>query len=189
MTIAVDVDDVTVDFTGPFLDNYNTECNTHWTANQLTSHNFYQAGLFTSQDACREAVLAFSRDHLFQLPLVRNARLALRHLSKKFDIIFVTSRSEEFREVTERALAEHGFNPTAFPVYHSTREHTKAYVLEEHGARWLIDDSPKYINEVLTTVRRCNVIYFNAIPAAELQVNEKAWIADTWLDALTIIGA
>lgn len=85
-----------------------------------------------------------------QLILERDVRI-LRRLKSRFDLEIVTSRTVEFMDITHQMLGKHAaeiFSDVHFvDLWRAQgKRATKAYICQEIGAGYLIDDSPEHCN-------------------------------------------
>jgi len=155
--IAVDVDDVLADFVTEFC----IFAKTHWDEDVI-KENFTEdwTQIFRDNDMAtitKRAVEMFaSADFYNQMKPLLGAKKVLQKLSRKFDLVPLTSRVSSLCELTDAWLRENYgevFREIVFSgAYESDRDYStrvylgKGEICREIGAEFLIDDQPKHAN-------------------------------------------
>lgn len=145
--IAIDCDDVLIDFVRHFVHHHNTVYGTTLAYNDITSFLLHDIFGVPSEEF-EERIWGFiaSPQHL-EITRVPGALDALHRLSKKYELHIVTSRIETLTEETEALLrlvfpplfeCIHYTNGAGF--HHNLPRRTKGEVCEELDISILIED-------------------------------------------------
>ncbi len=149
-TIAVDFDDVVVNFNRAYINHHND----NYGDPQITFQDavtFDMAKLYgITPNEVVKRVRRFCTNHHDDMTLRTGAREGLARLSDQFDLQIVTSRCESFRDITLAFMKENGVNKyfshahftNGFGTVFPDRKKTKLEVCREIGAVALIEDSP-----------------------------------------------
>jgi 5'(3')-deoxyribonucleotidase len=154
--IAVDFDDVLLDFNRGFLTSHNLLYGTKLTYDQLINYDNWEVVYGTDKDTMVERAKRFyhSPEHQRTLP-VEGTLQAVADLAKDYSLQIVTSRPETVRDATLQWLDRHF--PGLFSDFHFTNIYAaatgvqpknKAEVCRSIGARTLIDDALRHAREV-----------------------------------------
>lgn len=152
--IAVDIDDVLADSMTAVMLTVNKQLGVN-----LQPHHYAVPGdywhYYESVWAANELSVSF--DDLDEAALKnahlphRGASRALSKLAKENSLIVITSRNEDWRELTEQWLDRYFPGLIDDIVFAGNREHTvkrtKGEVCAELGAKWLIDDNPEHCED------------------------------------------
>ena len=135
--IAVDLDDVLMDFNNPLFGFYNEKHDTHHKLEDLTSYQV-ESAWGCPQEKALEIIKQFyvSKEHKTALPK-KGAVKALSILKKDFRLVVITARSPEFKEISERWINFHFLN--TFESIHFS--HKKSEICDELGVELFIDDA------------------------------------------------
>jgi 5'(3')-deoxyribonucleotidase len=153
--IAVDIDDVMAAGAAGFI-KYSNETWGHTLTVEDFDENFAVAWGVSIEEAMRRVTQYLeSGAHGRFDPLVE-ALPVLKRLAAKYELIIVTSRRLIIKPETDAWIAKHFPNIFSKIVYagiydnsnkddvHHRLKHTKADVLKDLGADYLIDDQPKH---------------------------------------------
>ena len=154
--IAVDFDDVVMNFNFGFMNFHNLRYGTNLTYDRLINYDNWEVVYGSDAKTMVERALEFyhSDEHQLVEPVV-GAIEAIKELSKDYSLQIVTSRPERVRGHTTSWLERHF--PTLFHDYHFTNIYAatagskpikKAEVCHSIGARALIDDALRHAREV-----------------------------------------
>jgi uncharacterized protein len=145
--IAVDVDDVSLDFVPSFLKFYNNKYGTDFTKREVTNYNLAKVFGITSEKLFKLLSEFHESEYFDGIEPVDMAREALSILSRERKNVFVTSRSEEIKSKTDLSLKRH-FKESYSGIFYSGRFNglgkTKAEICKEIGASRLIEDCLSY---------------------------------------------
>ena len=143
-TIALDIDDVLVSTAGEIIDAYNAKWNTRLKLADWYSDVGPQWGTPDKAVAIRRVNEYIESDAYFDLVPVRDAALALKELSKRFELHVLTGRPEVIAGATQKWLQRH------FPdmlrsvnfsnMFDEAKKRSKGEMCRELGASYLIDD-------------------------------------------------
>jgi 5'(3')-deoxyribonucleotidase len=160
--IAIDIDDVLAEGTCYLIDSVNKR---HGLS--LTSEDYHAVGgefsgyyervwrahgvgdMVQYDDVAEE----MRRDQA-AVPLLPGAEFAIRQLIKRFHIVFITARPEEWEDATRRWFMQH-FNKDDVELYFAgsddgTRAVTKGQQAAQVGAVMLIDDNIRNCQTAIT---------------------------------------
>lgn len=148
--IAVDFDDIIVDFVGCFV-NYHNE-NYGSIINYDDVNEFSLEKVFNvSQEVIVDRLWKFVHTQHLHLPLMLHASACLKQLSKMAEVHIVTSRCETISDITQANLkhlnvsvhiSKTHFTNGLLLTRHPERSREKVEVCKEIGAGVLIDDLP-----------------------------------------------
>ncbi len=157
-TIAVDFDDVLMDFNAGFLASHNHLYNTVLTYENLIDYDNWERVYGCDKETMLKRAKDFyhSPEHMLVSP-VPGATEAIAKLSNNYSLQIVTSRPDSVREKTLAWLELHF--PKLFHDFHftniyagevGTKPKSKSEVCKEIGALVLIDDALRHATEVAT---------------------------------------
>lgn len=155
-TIAVDFDDVVLDFNRGFLTSHNQRYGTNLTYDQLINYDNWETVYGCDKDTMTERAREFyhSPEHGLTAPIA-GAIEAIADLAQSYSLEIVTSRPDTVRSVTLEWLDRHC--PGHFSNFHFTniyagangaKQRSKAEVCREIGALALIDDALRHAKDV-----------------------------------------
>lgn len=155
-TIAVDFDDVLMDFNAGFLVSHNNLYKTTLTYEDLIDYDNWERVYGTDKETMTDRAKHFyhSPEHMLVSPVI-GAVEAITQLSKTYSLQIVTSRPATVRENTLKWLDQHF--PKLFHDYHFTniyaadmdiKPRSKPEVCKEIGAVVLIDDALRHASDV-----------------------------------------
>lgn len=155
-TIAVDFDDVLLDFNRGFLESHNRLYGTKLTFDQLINYDHWEVVYGCDPDTMTERAKRFyhSPEHQLVAP-VSGSLEGIAELAKDYSLQIVTSRPETVRAATMGWLDRHF--PGHFSDFHFTniyageagaKQRTKAEVCRSIDAAVLIDDALRHARDV-----------------------------------------
>lgn len=158
-TIALDFDDVVMEFNLGFLNFHNQNYGSNLTFEQLTNYDNWEVVYGTSKEEMINRARAFyhSPHHLEVLP-VTGAKEVISSLAERHRLEIVTSRPETVREHVESWLERH--LPNAFKQIHFTNgfagasgstKRAKSEICRSIGAIVFVDDSITHAKDVAST--------------------------------------
>lgn len=150
--IAIDIDEVLYPLVPNLADYHNKNYGTTLTVEDFDTYDFNKVWGGDVPSAVDKVYAYLGRDDLHVVP-IEGAKEALEELSKGYTLVVVTSRNGQlFGTKTEAWLRQHF--PEVFSHVHFAGNHydghtfrTKSELCLEIGARLLIDDQPRYVNE------------------------------------------
>ena len=154
--ITVDIDDVFADSTESFrlAVNQHTGANLtsadyrvpHTSYNRYYEHVWKKHGLEVAYDEV-STQMHVDQSHV---PLVSGADVALKALSKYYDLEFITSRPAEWEAATQLYMSGKLDGLVIKTHFTEKREGlTKGQICRELGASWHIDDNPDHCQSVI----------------------------------------
>ncbi len=155
MIIGVDLDDVLMDFFGPFLEFYNKKNGTNYRKEQITSYDFWEL-LGVTRERVIEEVHAFYKTPEFMkiLPLdgAINGINSLEVGGNK--LIIVTGRPEYEREISEEWIGQHF--PGRFSSFYFTNNFSKNGIPPRRKAEVCLKQNiPILLEDSLKTATDC----------------------------------
>ncbi|MBU2615952.1 MAG: hypothetical protein KKC19_02505 [Nanoarchaeota archaeon] len=152
MLIAIDIDDVLLDFVPDVVEFYNGKYGTQLTKEDFHSYRF--SDVWGGSDGeCIQEIEEFLRTPRFaNLNPIEGAVEKIARLARDHRLISITSRNRNIRGLTERALREHF--PSIGEIYFSHNSHvdfendkTKAQYCLELGVGAIVEDSLIYAED------------------------------------------
>ncbi|HWT56035.1 MAG TPA: hypothetical protein VN031_03320 [Candidatus Microsaccharimonas sp.] len=150
-TIAVDIDDVLAAETEFIIEFSNKHFGHNLTREEYTEHwgDLWAVDL---EEVERRAELIHEPGNVSSYPLIEGGRDVLEHLKKHYRLVILTSRRDRLRQETLTWLDQHFpgvFDEVRFTGFFDTLHEdrhllTKADLLVEMGAEYLIDDQLKH---------------------------------------------
>jgi uncharacterized protein len=156
MKIALDIDDVVIDFNRGFFDFYNHKYGTHYVHENRVTYHYHTIFDISQEDAQKEYdEYTFSKFHQDTLPVggVREALVQLR----AHELFLISARPEKKREVTIRWLESHlGESLKYIQGIYLTGQHrkdkdlskTKGEIAKDLGIDIFIEDAPSNATEI-----------------------------------------
>jgi uncharacterized HAD superfamily protein len=154
MKIAIDIDEVLVPFTDPFLKFNGISCEGHEEEKNIIE--------IIEKDPKKgyERLQKFHRSKAGKsIPPLKDSQQAIATLNSKHELIAITSRADNLKEETEGWVKEH-FPNQITKLYFSNKEKTKAQICEELQINVLIEDQLRYAFEA--SKKKIQVILFDA---------------------------
>ncbi len=174
---GIDLDEVVFDFVGPFIKFANQKYGTSFSRKDMTSYSFERSKIIPI-GTNEENVLEFCRQGgMLNLPLMPGAKEALRLLNGLYEIVYVTTRLQEFEDDTNQCLIEAGlWNP----VYFATDSKPKSAWVKELHIHTLVDDNPINIQDVREHTEARTILFTNIEESGTLC--NPHYHARTWAD-------
>jgi uncharacterized HAD superfamily protein len=145
--IAVDVDDVSLNFVPSFLRFYNAMYGTDFTKKDVICYDLWKVFNVTKEKMIQRMSLFHKSDYSDEIEPVQDAREALYILSQKKGNVFVTSRPLEIKLKTDLSLSKNFRNSYSGIFYSGDfngQGKSKAEICKEIGASLIIEDCLKY---------------------------------------------
>ena len=159
MTIALDLDEVVFNYIDPFLKFVNKKFGTNWSRPDVTSYSFEECGILPPGTNGQYIAEFADAGNLLNLPLMEGAAEVIKKLLRYgHEIFYVTSRDEKYAKDTIEALQKAGIE---LHIRFSTRAATKAQIIVETCSDVFVDDSPRFINEVLSDTSARGILFSN----------------------------
>ena len=155
---GIDIDEVVVPFMKGYLKFHNKKHFTSFKLNDITSYHLWECGIHSSKEESIKEVLEFERSAFFDFPrLIYGAKRGIEELSKKYSLVFVTSRPFELKEKTREFFYRH-FPNNGYEFLFSGEIHggkSKSEICKEKNIRLMIEDNAQYalecaLNEIKT---------------------------------------
>src|SRR3989338_6484485 len=104
LSVGIDLDEVVFEFVKPFIEFYSHKTGNIIPYESISSFNLWERGVGNTREETIKLVDEFSRRYLHALPLIPGVQDALKTISTRRRIFFVTSRPEKFKDVTSDSL-------------------------------------------------------------------------------------
>src|SRR3989304_5976742 len=102
LTIGCDIDDTLTPWTASFLEYHNKKYKTNYQIENMTKYGLYEFLGLSKQEA-GQRMYDFAKSELFNLVPYEDAVRGIEFLHREgHDIYAISSRSDQFREVTEK---------------------------------------------------------------------------------------
>ena len=147
MRIAIDIDDVIVEFVRGYLEFYNKIHDTRFKIEEMYSYNL-EYPLNTTEEKVIEIMFEFFETSAFDnLEFVEGVGELVSELSKNHEVFFITARSPRIKEKTRSFLEKH-FPDISMNILHSGdyygERKTKAEICLDQGIKFLMEDNKIY---------------------------------------------
>jgi len=150
MKIGIDLDDVIVEFIGPFLEIYEKQTNKKKSVDEMLTYDLCKALDISKEENTNIAEKFYETDRFEKGDLLEGVKEFIEEIYKNHEIIFVTSRPPHLKEKTESLIKKH-FPTQGFKIIHTgdfTGDgKTKAQVCEEDKIEVIIEDNKHYVHE------------------------------------------
>ena len=146
--IAVDIDDVLLNFMGGLIHFYNSKYGTSFKKRDIFSYKLEESFGITKKERIMRLEEFYSSPFFSEIEPIRGAQEALDFLSKKNEIIIVTSRELNLKQITESSL-ERNFKGKYSELFYSKNYSqgggkSKAEICLEQRVSLLIEDCLMY---------------------------------------------
>ena len=154
MKIAIDLDDVTIDFVNDLLSFYNQKSGKSIRKEDVKTYNFWDVWGGTREEAVEIVNDFHDSDHFHKLKPVSEAIESIRELSKEHEIFFITARPIHQKEKTEKWIKKH-LSETSINLIFTGKFHnpekskSKAEVCKELEIKLILEDSWNNAKECL----------------------------------------
>jgi uncharacterized HAD superfamily protein len=146
-TIAVDVDDVSLDFVLSFVRFYNARYGTDFVKKDFFSYDLWKVLGITKEKITQRMSLFYESDYFDEIEPVQDAQEALYILNQKRNNVFVTSRPIKIKLKTDLSLRRNfkdSYSETFYSGDFNGQGKSKAEICKELGAFLIIEDCLKY---------------------------------------------
>ena len=154
MKIGVDLDEVLADFVSPLLEYHNEKYKTNLTEEKVHSYYFWEVWGGTRKEAIEKIQDFLTTDYFKNIQPILGSQEGIEILSKKHELILITSRPISIRNETLTWLNK--YFPNKFSeekIYFTAKAHlqknikAKANICLEQGIELLIEDNLDYAKE------------------------------------------
>ena len=154
MKIAIDLDDVTIDFITDLLLFYNKRSGKSIKKDDVKTYNFWDVWGGTREEAVEIVNDFHDSDHFYKLEPMSKAVESIKKLAKDNEIYFITARPIHFKEKTEKWLQQHlseiNINLIFTGKFHDPeKSKSKAEICKELGIKLILEDSSSTTKECL----------------------------------------
>jgi len=147
MKVAVDIDDVLIDFRRSLLKVFEKEFGREFHFEEFTSSSPWECFDIREEDV-REIIRRMGDD----VPVVEGAKEGLEFLNSNHELVSITARRKSIRERSERLLEKNFGIPIKVwcgnDFWKGNGEKSKLDICKELGVDILIDDSEDFSEEV-----------------------------------------
>ena len=106
MRIGIDIDEVTADLIGKFLEYYNQKYGRDIYRENVENYNLWENQIFDNLNSKEEAISVVNdfhdSDFFDEMELIEGAKESIKKLNENNEIFFITARIEKFKEKTKR---------------------------------------------------------------------------------------
>jgi len=153
MRIALDIDEVLMQFVPFFLRWHNQNYQTNLTLSDIKDYNLNIALKCTPEEAVQRIFEFYKSPEFNYLEPLEGAQAILSKLAKNHDLIAITSRPQFLEQATRDSLDQY-FQNSISELYMTGEwfqysQKTKADLCEELSADVIVDDRPKYCLECM----------------------------------------
>lgn len=150
--IGIDLDDVLTDFRKALVRFYNEKYGKNISFDDIKSYPLWESGIGSNMEENLRIVNEFCNSPQYdEIPLLEGAGEAVSKLAEKYQIFIITSRTEKYREITERFVSKHFPNVPIEILYssdfHKNKSKTKAGICGECGISILVEDILEYAKD------------------------------------------
>ncbi len=145
--IAIDIDDVLLDYVSTFVKFHNFTYNTSLKKEDIFSYNLWESFKETPKQMETKLDEFVNSQFFNEIPPIEGARNSLEILNKDYRIFMITSRSIERKQKTDFSLEKYFPNLYSKIFYIKNERKTKAEICKEQEVSLLIEDCPKYAFE------------------------------------------
>lgn len=149
--IAVDVDDVLLDFTCALFKFHNATYNTFLKRKDFVTYDLEKVFGVSFEEKTKRMDLFYESPYFLELVPVKGAQESLSELSKKNEIIIITSRPQFIQKETEKSLDKY-FKNSYSDIFYSAGYYKpggipKSKICLKQGVSFLVDDCLKFAVE------------------------------------------
>ncbi len=151
MKIGIDLDEVTFDFLGYFLNYYNKRFGESKKPSDIKTYKFWENGIGKDREDSVSIVNDFFRSpEAYSMPLLKAAGEVIFELSRLHDVSFITARPiwtrAQTQEQLKRALGrEQDLHYSG--DFHKGQGKSKLEICSDLGAKVMVDDSMDFLLE------------------------------------------
>ena len=190
MKIAVDLDDVLLNFVDPLLEYYNSMSNKHFSREQMYTYSLWKVFGITRKQSEKVLNGFYETDSFRSLQLIEGAQEGVITLSKEHSLYIITSRITELSDITHKEI-EKNFPDVFKDIFFSynmhkrnIRQQTKAEICRDKKINLIIEDSPEYAVECKN--KNVGVLLFSQ--SWNISLSDGIPRADNWEEVLEKIG-
>jgi uncharacterized HAD superfamily protein len=190
MRVAIDLDDVLIEFAAGFIDFHNSVFGTSFQFDEFHSFIFWKVWGGTQEDNIKEIYDYYKSDHFKNIKLVSGAFEAIFKLSKDNELFIITSRNEDTEQLTKEQV--HSFFPNMFDEIYftsnyslSNKSKSKAMVCDELDIDVFIEDSADNANQSVREGRK--VFLFNKPWNINTDIDKRIIRVDSWEEILDML--
>jgi len=172
MLIGIDLDEVLADFTGAFVKYYNDSYGTNLTREQFFTLEYGKVLNLNSEETHKRITEFGNSEYFLEIQPVRDSIEGINFLSQGNKIVVVTARNEELygRFIYGKSRSwvdkyfEDKFSDVFFahnPYFGDKMPKTKADICSELGINLMIDDSPRFVEDISSKSNGTSVFLFD----------------------------
>jgi len=190
MKIAIDLDDVVVDFVNGFLKTYELIYGKKFPFEKIISYNFCKCLKIPKEEAYGLVNRFYETDYFKNIVFIKGAKEGIHKLAKKGQIYFVTARPLKIKDKTRVFIEEH-FPNIFLEIIHSgdlfsNQGPTKATICKKKNIEFLIDDNKNYAIECASNGTK--VLLFDKPWNKDLDNDKNIYRVYNWREVLDIIN-
>jgi uncharacterized HAD superfamily protein len=191
MKIAIDIDDVLLQFVPTMIKYLNATYKTNLTVEEFVSYHFWEVWGGTREEAIQKVNDFHNTSYFDQIPPVTGALEAVQQLKKNNELFIITSRPYYMIPKTQKCI-DHYF-PNSFKEIHFTNQYsaegshvTKGDICNKLNIEVLIEDSLQFALDSCVPGRK--VLLMNRPWNASPELPEGIIRINSWEDALAQIS-
>ncbi|MEK6823690.1 MAG: hypothetical protein AABY06_01525 [Nanoarchaeota archaeon] len=145
MKIGIDIDEVLADLMNPLINFHNDNYNTKLHRDHFKTYNLWDIWGGTEEEANQKLQDFFHSRYFMEVKPIENSQKNISILSRKYDLVIITSRPDYIKEKTVSWLNQNFSNN--FAKYYFTCEWPKngmtrkEQICSERGINLIIEDS------------------------------------------------
>ena len=147
MKIAIDIDEVIVDFVRGYLNVYEKRYGKKAFFEDIFSHNFWESLKISKEESLDIADEFYDSEQFDNIGIIEGAKESILELSKNNELFIITSRPLKLKKQTEQFF-QTNFNEIPFKIFYSggflTMGQTKGEICKNLGISILIEDNKDY---------------------------------------------
>ncbi len=149
MKIGIDMDEVIVEFTKPFLRFYNSRHKKDFRYEEINTYNLWECLGISKEIALKEADEFYKTKEFENAEFVEGAREGLTTLARNNNLFIVTSRPLHIKDKTDSFYNK---NFPGVPVIYSgdflNKTLKKSEICREKRIGWFVEDNINYAREI-----------------------------------------
>jgi len=191
MKIAIDLDDVLINFLPHLIEYHNFEYKTNLTLEQFHCYRFWEIWGGTKEQAVQKVYDFYKTEYFQNLTLVQDSQEAVNILNKNHDLVIITARQNEIKDETVKLVDKYFpniFNEIYFANFYGRTgiSQTKKEICDLVQADVLIEDSIDNSLQCLNSHRK--IFLFNR-PWNQLSSLPKGiQRANSWKEILKLLN-
>jgi uncharacterized HAD superfamily protein len=191
MKIAIDIDEVLVDFVTNFLRDHNRRRGTALSKEDISSYRMWELWGETKEESDRSFEEFYNSELFRNLEPAKESIWAVNNLSKDHELHIISSRPETIHEFTRSWVQKHF--PNCFSGIHFSKKRPvngkslkKAEISAGLGVDLIIEDSLEYAKECAE--RGIRVLLFDAPWNQSEKLPHRVYRVFSWTEAFNIIN-